>query len=130
MLADFEHYADWNPLNIEASGEPEVGEKVRMRFVNAAKRGATVRQTVAITRSDPGRALSWRGHIPLLFTREHVFKLSRQGDGTRLLHNETLSGLLVLGISGAQIADEFVPLYEEANRALAARLSAIHTVGG
>ena len=32
VLADFERYGGWNPLNLSAHGETKVGAKVRMVF--------------------------------------------------------------------------------------------------
>jgi hypothetical protein len=128
VLADFGRYAEWNPLNLEASGEATVGARVRMRFVNPARPGATVRQVVTVTRAEPGRALAWRGHVPLLFTGDHLFELAPEAGGTRLFHSETLSGLIPWSFSDAVIEERFVPAYEACNRALAARLSALENV--
>lgn len=123
LLADFSAYAEWNPLNLEAEGEARLGAKVRMRFLNPARPGAPVRQTVTITRAEPGRALGWRGHIPLLFTGDHLFELRREGGGTRLFHSETLSGLIPWRFTEDQIETLFVPAYEAMNRALSRRLA-------
>ncbi|MBS0505397.1 MAG: SRPBCC domain-containing protein [Proteobacteria bacterium] len=128
VLADFGHYRDWNPLNLEASGEARTGAKVSMRFVNPARPGTTIRQTVTITRAEPGRLLAWRGHIPLLFTGDHLFELTPEAGGTRLTHSETLRGLFARRLSDEQIETQFVPAYEACNRALAARLEALENV--
>ena len=128
VLADFGRYAEWNPLNLEAEGEARPGAKIRMRFLNPAKPGATVRQTVTVTRADRGRALAWRGHVPLLFTGDHLFDLRPEATGTRLNHSETLSGLIPWALSEDQIERQFVPAYESCNRALAERLNALENV--
>ena len=128
VLADFAHYADWNPLNLEASGEARVGARVAMRFLNPARPGATVRQTVTITRAEPSLALGWRGHVPLLFTGDHLFELRPEAGGTRLFHSETLSGLIPWRFTDDQIERLFVPAYEACNRALAQRLAALENV--
>ncbi|HEU4969471.1 SRPBCC domain-containing protein [Sphingomonas sp.] len=128
VLADFDRYRDWNPLNLEAEGDPRVGSQVAMRFVNPARPGTTIRRTVTITRADPGRALAWRGHVPLLFTGDHLFELCHEAGGTRLFHSETLSGLIPWRLTDDQIEQAFVPAYEACNRALAARLDALDKV--
>ena len=128
VLADFAHYRDWNPLNLEASGEARIGAKVAMRFLNPAKPGATVRQTVRVTRAEPGHILAWRGHVPLLFTGDHLFELTPEAGGTRLFHSETLSGLIPWRLADDRIERDFVPAYEACNRALAARLEALENV--
>jgi hypothetical protein len=128
VLADFERYADWNPLNLEAHGEAIVGTKVAMRFLNPAKPNAVLRQVVTITRAEPGRCLAWRGHVPLLFTGEHLFELAPEAGGTRLFHSETLSGLISWRWPEDLIERRFIPAYEACNRALAARLEALENV--
>lgn len=128
VLADFDHYHHWNPLNLDASGEALLGSKVTMRFLNPARPGAIIRQTVTITRAEPGRALAWRGHVPLLFTGEHLFELCPEAGGARLYHSETLSGLIPWRLSEDQIERDFIPVYETCNRALAARLNALENV--
>lgn len=128
VLADFARYAEWNPLNLEAEGEARPSARVQMRFLNPARPGATVCQTVTVTRADRGRALAWRGHVPLLFTGDHLFDLRPDHGGTRLTHSETLSGLIPWRLTDEQIETAFVPAYEACNRALAARLDALENV--
>jgi hypothetical protein len=128
VLADFAHYRYWNPLNVEADGDAHLGALVAMRFVNPAKPGTTIRQTVTITRAEPGRALGWRGHVPLLFTGDHPFELCYEASGTRLFHSETLSGLIPWRLTDDQIEHAFVPAYEACNRALADRLESLENV--
>ena len=128
VLADFGRYAEWNPLNLEADGEAKAGARVRMRFLNPAKPGATISQPVTITRAARGRVLAWRGHVPLLFTGDHLFDLRPEAIGTRLIHSETLSGLIPWRFSEELIERSFVPAYEACNRALAERLNAMENV--
>ncbi|HEX5379185.1 MAG TPA: SRPBCC domain-containing protein [Phenylobacterium sp.] len=125
VLADFERYAEWNPLNVKASGEARPGAKIRMTFLNLARSGGTIDQTVTLTTCEPGRALAWSGAVPLLFRGRHHFTLASEGEGTRLLHGEDLAGLIPMTFSRAQIARDFVPAYEATNRALADRVAAL-----
>jgi hypothetical protein len=123
VLADFGAYADWNPLNIRADGHASVGAKVRMTFLNPARPGTTIDQTVTITACEPEHRLAWSGRVPLLFTGEHSFELAPEDRGTHLIHSERLSGLVTLGFSDARLARDFVPHYEATNLALAARVA-------
>ncbi len=125
VLADFDRYAEWNPLNIRAAGEARPGARIRMTFLNLARPGRTLDQTVILTTCEPGRALAWSGNIPLLFNGRHHFTLTPEGRGTRLRHGEDLGGLIAATFSKTQIARDFVPAYEATNRALAARVAAI-----
>ena len=125
VLADFERYAAWNPLNIRASGEARAGAKIRMTFLNLARPGGTIDQTVTLTTCEPGRAIAWSGSVPLLFRGRHHFTLEAEGGGTRLRHGEDLGGLIAATFSPAQITRDFIPAYEATNRALAERVAAI-----
>jgi hypothetical protein len=125
VLTDFAAYAEWNPLNIKASGEARLGARVAMTFINPARPGTTIDQTVRITAFEPPRRLAWRGRVPLLFHGCHHFELIAEAGGTRLRHGEDMSGLIALTFSAAQIEREFVPVYEMTNRALEARVAAL-----
>lgn len=125
VLADFDRYAEWNPLNIKARGQAAPGARVPMTFLNPAKAGATVSQTVTITACEPGRSLAWVGRIPILFTGRHFFHLTAMGAGTHLSHGEDQTGLIAWSFSEAVIAEKFVPIYEACNLALALRVASL-----
>lgn len=125
VLADFDRYAEWNPLNIKAVGQARPGAKVPMTFLNLSKPGTTIDQVVTVIACEPGRSLAWGGSVPLLFKGRHHFTLTPEGQGTRLLHGEDLRGLIPMTFSKAQIARDFVPAYEALNAALAARVAAL-----
>lgn len=126
VLADFDHYAEWNPLNIWAEGEARLGARVLMRFVDAGGgKGKVIAQTVTVTACDPPRRLEWAGHIPALFTGKHFFELSPESGGTRLLHGEDLSGLIPMLFPAGRIGRQKAA-YEAMNHALEQRVAAIH----
>lgn len=127
VLAAFNHYAEWNPLNVSAQGDARVGAKVRMTFLNlaSAKPGATIKDTVTIVAAERGRELAWAGYVPLLFKGRHGFLLTHRDGGTHVLHTEVLSGLIPAMWNEARIARDFVPHYEAVNRALAKRVMAL-----
>jgi hypothetical protein len=125
VLVDFDSYEEWNPLNIKAQGKAAPGARIPMTFINPARPGATVSQTVTITACLPGKELAWRGYIPLLFKGDHFFKLAPEGEGTRLLHGENASGLVPMTFSRTLLTRNFVPAYEAMNRAVADRLAIV-----
>lgn len=122
VLADFDGYAQWNPLNIRARGQAQLGLKVPMTFLSLPSLTKIIDQTVTVTTCEPGRALAWSGTVPLLFKGRHHFTLTPVGDGTLLEHGEDLDGLIAMGFSKAVVAEHFVPAYGAVNVALAARL--------
>lgn len=123
VLADFDRYGEWNPLNIQAKGQAVLGARVPMTFLNPASPGKTIRQTVTITTCEPGRALAWSGSIPFLFRGRHHFEILPEAGGVRLLHGEDLGGWIGDRFSEAQIQRDFLPHYEAVNQALAQRLA-------
>jgi len=125
VLTDFDAYAEWNPLNIKAAGEPRLGGRVAMTFINPARPGTTIDQVVRIAEFEPPRRLVWEGNVPLLFHGRHHFELIAEAGGTRLRHGEDMSGLIAMTFSAATIERDFVPVYEKTNRALEARVAAL-----
>ena len=123
VLIDFGRYSEWNPLNTSAAGLGRMGERVRMTIANPLNPRRPFRLTVRIMRFKPERLLVWVGEIPFVFRGEHVFRLDPVAEGTRLLHSETITGLMTHRITDRAITEKFVPAYNAANRALAARVS-------
>ena len=122
VLADFPHYADWNPLNIWADGEARLGSRVRMRFVDAGGgKGKVIAQTVIVTACEPGSYLEWTGRVPLLFTGRHFFELVEEDGHTLVRHGEDLSGLMPALFSDERIGRQKAA-YEAMNLALEKRV--------
>lgn len=94
VLTDLDSYAEWNPFIIEGSGRVAVGEKLKLRMQPPGGRAMTFRPLVL--ESDPDRELRWRGRllVPGIFDGEHWFRLTPDGEGTRLEHGEAFTGLL------------------------------------
>ena len=122
VLADFDGYEQWNPLNIRARGQAKLGLKVPMTFLRLPSHTKTIDQTVTVTTCEPGRALAWSGSVPLLFKGRHHFILTAAHGGTLLEHGEDLGGLISAGFSKRTIAEVFVPAYAAVNVALAAHM--------
>lgn len=127
VLADFDRYEAWNPLNVWACGQAGPGARIDMRFRNLAspRDGAFIRQTVRLVACEPERELAWAGAVPLLFHGRHGFLLTPHRDGTHLQHTEALGGLVPMAWSAARLKRDFEPAYEAVNAALAARVAAL-----
>ena len=122
VLIAFHEYRQWNPLNVSAEGEARTGAKVLMAFVDAGGgKGRLITQTVTVTRCEPERLLEWVGRVPLLFTGRHSFELKREGEGTRMLHGEDLSGLVPRFFSRPRLSRQ-AAAYDRMNAALACRV--------
>ena len=94
-LVDLAAYPDWNPFIPEASGVPEVGQRLSLRLRPPGSRGVTIhpRVTAVTTPSE----LEWLGHlvVPGLFDGRHRFELFLTPSGTHLVQSETFGGLFV-----------------------------------
>jgi hypothetical protein len=95
ILMDFAAYPSWNPFIVGIEGEARPGKKLT---VDVQPPGWTAQsfKPVVLT-ADPAQAFVWRGSLPVpgLFTGEHSFRLTRQGDRTHFHHAESFSGLLL-----------------------------------
>ncbi len=95
VLTDLAAYPEWNPFIVRASGVVGPGRRLALRMQPVGGRGMTLRPrlvTVAINRE-----LRWRGKLgmPGLMDADHSFLLQPQAGGTRLIHQETFTGVLV-----------------------------------
>ncbi|MFC6015817.1 SRPBCC family protein [Plantactinospora solaniradicis] len=95
VLVDFSRYPDWNPFIREASGRVQVGEILTLRMFPIDGRPMTFTPQVLV--AEAGVELRWLGKfaIPGVFNGEHRFVLTPHEGGTRLVHSEKFTGLLV-----------------------------------
>ena len=122
VLADFDTYPEWNPVEISMKGEPVTGTVLEhTQRLTPDGKARTFRPTIVA--ATPGEELAWRGkvYIPGVFDVLHRFWLEPLDDGrrTRLHQDEDFSGLLV-PLSGKAIG-ETERAFAIANTAIKAR---------
>lgn len=96
VITDLDAYYEWNPFIPMASGEPHVGERIRIRVEPPGSFGGTFRPRVEI--HEPNRRLVWLGRLglPGLFDGRHDLAAESLPESrTRFVQRETFSGLLV-----------------------------------
>ena len=120
VLTDLPGYAAWNPFITHASGDPAEGHRLRLRM-RAGDREHTVQPTVTERRD--GKLLRWTGHAGVrgLFDAVHTHELVPTPTGTRYLHQERFTGLLV-PLFGRTI-DATETAFHAMNHALAAEVA-------
>lgn len=129
QLIDLATYGDWNPFITEASGTMAVGGRLRLHMEPPGGRPMTFRPTV--TELVPGRVLEWLGRLGPrgIFDGRHRFELMPTDTGTRLLHGEQFSGVLVpllrRSLDGPTLAG-----FEAMNAALARRAADVQIAKG
>jgi hypothetical protein len=95
ILRDLGAHAGWNPQLASVTGRPEAGARIRLRVRLAG--GFAYTGTATVLSVEPGRAIRWRGGLPIpgLFEGLHSFEIEGKGDGNcRLVQREVLRGLL------------------------------------
>lgn len=123
ILTDLAGYPDWNPFITSSEGTIAVGGRLINRLEPPGGRAITIKPTV--TEVDNGRAFEWLGRLvmPLLFDGRHRFELVPNGDGTRLIHSEHFTGLLV-PFAKKSLDTKTVAGFEAMNTALKVRAEA------
>ena len=59
VLVDFDHYRDWNPFCVEASGVLAVGEPLTMKLKSYTEEGQYFDNVEIITEINEPRLVSW-----------------------------------------------------------------------
>jgi len=95
VLSDFETFGNWNPFLTSMEGEMTAGEKLTVHFASKAFGDMDISPTVLTV--DPGEEFRWKGIllVPGIFDGEHFFKLEPHNGGTRFVHGESFSGLML-----------------------------------
>lgn len=95
QLVDVAAYGDWNPFITSAAGTVAVGERLSLRLQPPGGRAMSFRPT--LTQVEPGRVLEWLGRVgmPGVFDGRHRFELAATPHGTRFVHSEIFTGVLV-----------------------------------
>ena len=96
VLTDLDHYSEWNPFIVEASGEVAVGKKLTNRMQPPGGKAMTIKP--AVTAVEPAETFEWLGHLGTrgVFDGRHRFELqATPSGGTRVMHSEQFDGVLV-----------------------------------
>ena len=118
LLTDFSSFPQWNPFIRQASGNANLGEKLKVTIQPSGASGMTFRPT--ILKAEPHRELRWLGHllIPGLFDGEHIFTIeSLVPDRVRFTQCEIFTGLLV-PLFAKSLDTDTQRGFEEMNQAL------------
>ena len=96
ILTDLDGYQAWNPFVISSEGQVAVGERLVNRLQPPGGKAQTFKPTVTVV--EPAATFEWLGRlgVPGVFDGRHRFDLEPTPDGgTRFVHSEFFSGLLV-----------------------------------
>ena len=115
---DFDHWQEWNPIVDQASGVASPESKLSMTMRCGEGKAGNKYSPVVTNVEEPKyfrcRATMMAG---FLFTNDKVFELVETGSGTRLVHIEAFSGILVPLFWG-KMEKSITPMLESMNDAL------------
>ena len=125
-LTNTDKFGEWNPFIHEMKGELAVGNTLSVTLGAPGKARMSFKPQVL--RADENRELRWRGKLLVggLFDGEHAFELQPTDKGTRFVHHERFSGLLVPLLKG-MLERDTRPGFEAMNAALKQRVEASHS---
>jgi len=96
IIIDIEDYPNWNPLIRKLSGNLAVGNKLEALFQAPGLKARTFKVTlVKLNTNTEFRWLGKLGGMGWLFSGDHYFILEKIDSGTRFIHGEKFSGLLI-----------------------------------
>lgn len=119
VLTDTAAYPDWNPFVRRLEGDLVEGSRLTVDLQPGDK-ATTLRPTVVAV--VPGRSFTWLGHVgvPGVLDGRHTFSVEPDGDGSRLVQHEVLSGALT-PLFKRMLTTETPAAFVASNDALAAR---------
>ena len=122
VLVDFAAYPRWSP-HLTVAGQAQVGQRLQVTAAAPGEQG--LRFAPRVLAAEPARVLRWRGRLllPGLCDGVHEFLLDPRDGGTRLVHAEDFSGVLVPFLGRAFLQTE--QRMREQNSALQRRVESV-----
>ncbi len=118
ILTDFDNWKEWNPIVNQASGVASLGSELSITMCGKDGKDAQ-KYMPTITNFEEPKSFRWRAIMMagFLFTNDKVFELEDTGGGTRLIHREGFSGILV-PVFWSKLNKGVVPMLKSMNEAL------------
>ena len=116
LITDFNHWTDWNPSVRRMSGDNGIGSKLDITMCNKSGGDGPQYQPV-ITEMEEGKSFRWRAKMGMgfIFTNDKVIELEDTSGGTRLVHKELFSGLMLMMTRLRAASSAGVPLSSSAS---------------
>lgn len=92
-LMDFPSYKDWNPMVVDISGTPTVGEKIEAHIKIGTRAPSTFKPIILV--NEPNKELRWVGKLlaSFVYRGEHYFLIEETQAGCVFTHGEKWSGV-------------------------------------
>ena len=97
ILMDFDRWAEWSPIINQASGVASLGSKLSITMIGKEAGKDGPKYSPVITILDKPTSFRWRANMIAAFvmTNDKVFELEETASGTRVVHKELFSGMMV-----------------------------------
>ena len=120
ILTGFENWKNWNPIVNQVSGTATLGSKLTVTMKGKNGKDAQ-RYMPTITAIDKPKYFRWRAHMmaSFMFTNDKVFELEEIPTGTRIIHREEFSGILV-PLFWSKLSSGALPMLKSMNEELKA----------
>ena len=123
VLSDINSWHEWSPIINHSVGDAELGSKLSIIMIGERKYQDGPEYQPIITHINAPVYFHWRAEMlaGFVMTNDKVFELQATSNGTRLVHKELFTGMLVPIFSNK--FDENIPLMLNAmNQALKVRV--------
>ncbi len=122
ILMEFDRWEEWSPIINQASGEAFLGSKLSMTMIGkeAGKDGPKYNPVITIL--DKPTSFRWRAKMlaGFVMTNDKVFELEETASGTRVIHKELFSGMMV-PMFWSSVEKEVPSMLNSMNEALKAK---------
>ena len=96
IITDFNNWKSWNPIVTQVSGSSSLGSELSVTMCGKDGKAAQ-KYKPKITNFEAPKSFRWRAKMmaEFLFTNDKTIELEKVGSGTRLIHKEFFSGMMV-----------------------------------
>jgi len=117
IITDFDSWKQWNPISY-ASGIAAHKSKLSVTLYDKNGKDG-MKYMPIITKIEEPRYFRWRATMMagFLFTNDKIFELEEIDTGTRLVHREEFTGLLV-PMFWSKLNEGCIPMFNSMNEAL------------
>jgi len=117
IIIDFDNWSQWNPIS-KASGSADLGSKLNITMLDKDGKDS-MKYKAIITEFKQPSLFRWRAKMMagFLFTNDKIFELEEIDTGTRLIHREEFSGLMV-PMFWSKLNEGCIPMFNSMNEAL------------
>ena len=118
IITAFDRWAEWSPIINQASGTASMGSQLSITMCDEDGQDGPKYEPV-ITVFDEPRNFHWRATMVtgFVFTNGKIFELEETSSGTRLVHKETFSGMM-MPLMWGKMESGVPPMLNSMNEAL------------